>query len=170
MKKNNIKKINMRDAKGAYRTRTLFKELNNNKDYTPMFTMSSEDKNGLISARKIFVNLDSEYQAAIELVGSLEHWNKLLTVKDFVDGVEGKGWEGLNAWRKEKFSRMKAAQMDNLIMLANDGNGSAAKTVYINIEKEEALLFPKNKNVDDDADDDVEDETMLKLLKQHKKV
>ena len=121
----------MKDSRGAYRT-NLFREFNtiSHKDQPPMYTMHEEDRNGLPSAKRIYMEAESEYDAAMQLVGSWQHWKRLLRCKPFTKGLPNQQWEGLDFWREEKEIRDKAEAFKQLKKSAAKGNVPAQRTIY----------------------------------------
>lgn len=122
----------LKDVMGRYRT-NVFYEFNKSRhdDYPPLYTMREDEWLGLPSAYKIFMLSESEYEAAIKLVGSWNHWQRLLKCKPFTDGVDDGGqWVGLNAWREEKKIREKAWALNQLKISAQGGSVSAQKILF----------------------------------------
>ena len=89
----------LKDRQGRYRTQSLFHELiqwNTRQNYEPLYTLAEEDgKFGLPSARQIYLQAEdpTEYEAAMALVGSWDHWQKLMGNEGFMDY--------LKEWREE---------------------------------------------------------------------
>lgn len=122
----------LKDVTGRYRT-NLFAEFNKNnqEDYPPLYTMREEPWKGLPSAYQIYMYSDSEYEAALKLVGSWQHWQRLLSCKPFMEGKkDGMSWQGLLAWREEKEIRDKAQAYNMLKTSAAQGNVQAQKLIY----------------------------------------
>lgn len=70
----------MRDTKGAYRTKSLFRELSEVADRYPFFfNLGDEDDAETISFRKHYMEIGdpTEYNQARALLGSWEHWKTL---------------------------------------------------------------------------------------------
>jgi hypothetical protein len=113
---------NLKDKMGRYRTRSLFKELawsspEEAEGFQPIYTLAEEDDGDLKSAYKIYITCITEYDAAIKLVGSWSHWNKLLNCKPFMEYLEG--------WRKEQEQKLIADGIKAMVVLATtpDNNG-----------------------------------------------
>jgi hypothetical protein len=122
----------LKDVMGRYRT-NLFYEFNKARhdEYPPLYTMKESEWTGLPSAYQIFMNSESEYEAAMKLVGSWTHWNKLLKCKPFMSGSEDSGsWTGMAAWREEKEIRNKSLAFNQLKISAAQGNVPAQKLIY----------------------------------------
>lgn len=121
----------LKDAAGRYRT-NLFYEFNKTRheDYPPMYTMREAPWKGLPSAYLIYMTSDTEYEAAMKLVGSWLHWERLLKSRPFMEGMDDGGqWVGLNSWREEKEIRDQAIAYNQLKMSAASGNVQAQKMI-----------------------------------------
>ena len=84
-----------RDTQGRYRTKSLFKELNTEGDYPYYFTLKPVDQPDAVSMRRKYLEIadPTEYAVAERLLGSWDHWQKLLKVRWFKEAVE--------QWREE---------------------------------------------------------------------
>jgi len=157
----------MKDAMGRYRV-NLFKEFNRSeKDkYPVVYTMSEQDKDGLVSARRIYMESLDEYEAAIRLVGSWVHWQRLLKCNAFMKGPHadsGYQWQGLEQWRQEKrdFERSKARDM--LWESAKKGNVTAQRLLFEEANKgDRGAGRPSNAEVKKEAREQAEHEEMFK--------
>lgn len=123
----------LKDKLGRYRT-NIFLEFNKRdwEKYPPLYTMKGTDKRGCISARRIYLEAADEYDAAMQLVGSWEHWQKLTQNVLFMNGKDSAGekFEGLAAWREEKKLRDKSEARKLLVKNAKAGNVTAQKILY----------------------------------------
>jgi hypothetical protein len=122
----------LKDAMGRYRT-NLFAEFNTSvhEDYPPLYTMKEEPYCGLPSAYLIYMHSDSEYEAAMKLVGSWLHWQRLTRSKPFLKGMDNTAaWVGLEDWRKEKEIKDKAFAYNQLKISAAGGNVAAQKLIF----------------------------------------
>lgn len=122
----------LKDVMGRYRT-NIFYEFNKSRheDYPPLYTMREESVRNLPSAYLIYMTSENEYEAAMKLVGSWAHWNKLLKCKPFINGSEDSGiWTGIAEWRKEKEIRDKALAYNQLKVSAAQGNVTAQKIIF----------------------------------------
>ena len=117
----------------------LFKEFNMtaHEDYPPLYTMREESFRGLPSAYQIYMESESEYEAAIKLVGSWTHWKLFLECKDFFEGPSrsGIGWTGVKSWREEKEIQDAARAYQQLKVSAEMGNVQAQKEIWANLTK-----------------------------------
>ena len=122
----------LKDLMGRYRT-NIFLEFNKSAhdEYPPLYSMREGGWAGLPSAYEIYMTSDSEYEAAMKLVGSWTHWSKLIKSKPFLKGSEdGGSWTGLEAWRAEKEIRDKALAYNQLKISAATGNVTAQKIIF----------------------------------------
>jgi hypothetical protein len=71
-----------------------------------------------------YMKYDSEYEAAMAILGSWAHWSKLKKTKWFK--------EVLDHWEEERNIRDEAIARSVLISLAEGGNVTAARTIYTN--------------------------------------
>lgn len=153
----------LKDAKGRYRT-NLFLEFNKNnwEQYPPIYTMADTDRRGCTSARRVYLESVDEYEAAIKLVGSWQHWKRLCNIKLFVEGPpehRSEGWEGLKEWRKEKELRDKSQARELLWQAAKEGNVTAQRTLY---DPKEPVGRPSKEKVNRAAREQAEEERILK--------
>jgi hypothetical protein len=122
----------LKDTMGRYRT-NLFYEFNKTRheDMPPLYTMRETSYMGLPSAYLIYMLSDSEYEAAIKLVGSWSHWQRLLKSRPFMEGPDDAfSWTGLNSWREEKRIKEQAEAFNQLKISAAQGNVQAQKLIY----------------------------------------
>ncbi len=109
--------VNMKDTQGRYRTRSLFKELIDNKTgskYDYVYTLAQ--------AKKIYLDTKdpTEYKAAMKLVGNWEHWMKLIITPLFL--------LHLIKWREEMEVMLRAEAIEDIRIAAKTQKGfSAAK-------------------------------------------
>lgn len=89
--------IDYRDSMGRYRTASLFKEAyNTNADqdkYPPVFTLGARDKDGLVSMKRVYLELEDPtgYAVSQQLLGSYAHWKKLCEASWFAEHL--REWE-----------------------------------------------------------------------------
>jgi len=98
------------DDRGVRRTQTLFWEMSQapmRKRYPPLYTLARYPRHGLPSAFQIYIDSVDEADAARKLVGSVLHWDKLCSLKWFVEGHDN--FEGINQWREEMRKRDQTA-------------------------------------------------------------
>lgn len=126
----------LKDASGGYRT-NIFIDFNKSTHDTnkPLYTMRELPYRGLPSAYLIYMTSSSEYEAAMKLVGSWQHWEKLCKSRPFMEGTEDSGqWAGLQAWRAEKDIKDRAIAYNQLRINAATGNVQAQKMLYEGIK------------------------------------
>jgi len=132
---------NMKDKLGRFRTLSLFYESLGQRQkghYSPIYSLSNRDKtleDGTFypSAYLIYMASSDEYEAAIKLVGSMQHWRKLLETPWFLPGSrtwDWTGFEGLEQWRLDMEARNKSEAISLLREAAAGGNVQAQKELY----------------------------------------
>jgi len=119
----------LKDSMGRYRI-NIFREIGDRAG-PALYTMHEVPKDGLPSAYQIYMYSNSEYEAAMKLVGSWAHWLKLLDSNKFMNG-NGELWTGLKTWREEKETKDKALAYTLLKSSAADGNVQAQKILFEN--------------------------------------
>lgn len=79
----------MKDKMGRFRTQSLFWEMRI-PDYPPFFTVKKHDHEGCISLHRMYLQIadPTEYQVAMRLFGSWDHWKALQGSKWFRDLLE----------------------------------------------------------------------------------
>ena len=89
----------LKDDQGRFRTQSLFWEMRNPK-FPPVFTTKRYDHEGCISMYQKYMDIadPTEYEVAIRLLGSWDHWKALCSSKWFVELV--------SEWREELTIRM----------------------------------------------------------------
>lgn len=97
------------------------------------YTMCTRDKERdgrkVISAYQVYMQSVDEYDAAMRLVGSMEHWRKLCSLKWFMDGIPGRA-DGLKQWRKDMKDRDASNAKKLLMEKASEGNVQAARYLH----------------------------------------
>lgn len=125
-------------------TQALFQEweyVSTVRDVQSPFTMLSYHKpeKGYLSLYLLYMEYDSEYEAAIGILGSWQHWEKLCKCKWFKPLRD--------RWEEERKTADAAIAKKTLLEEARAGNVAAAKAVLAMHRKEElaAKGRPKNK-------------------------
>lgn len=116
----------MKDSKGQWRTHSLFWEWRRD-NYTPIYTTKEEDLeiDGIVykSLKKLYFSYNHlpgcEYDFAMEVLGSWQHWKRL--ENSFLRVL-------IAEWRDELDVRIKANAMKQIISQASHGEGSSAIT------------------------------------------
>lgn len=85
------------------------------------YTLKERDWKGSKSMYKIYMEHETEYEAAIALLGSWQHWKKLSKVAWFQAYKQ--------AWDEEREIRQKAVARNTLLKQAKEGNVTAAKAL-----------------------------------------
>ncbi|MEE8208067.1 MAG: hypothetical protein V3T88_03815 [Nitrosomonadaceae bacterium] len=98
----------------------------------------------------IYMSCDSEYEAAIKLLGNYRHWTKLKRCTWFLPYVE--------EWNAELVLRESALAKSKLVKLTEAGNVTAARTL-LNDKKIAGVGKPRSKGVrkDDIAPGDIDE-------------
>jgi len=130
----------LKGSNGVMFTQGLFYEYNNidapftlrNEDYT------SRKGNTYKSFAQVYRESVDEYDAAMTLLGSWAHWQKLCKENWFLTGeVNGSTFSGLNDWREEKEKANESAAKRVLLDAVADGDVQAAKYLDSKVAKKE---------------------------------
>ena len=138
--------MDLRAPTGQYLLKPLFWETStiaSRKKFTPLYTLKEhdhEDSEGNVykSAYQIYMNCVDEDEAAIKLLGSRYHWDKLKGCKWFLEGIHvdnAKTTMGLEDWRKHKQSEIESDTLSKLWSQASDGNLQAIKYLHQHFAK-----------------------------------
>jgi len=129
--------LRLKGDNGTYLTRDLFYEWNNP---DAPYSLRDTGKEACYVARSgkkylslpyIFRNEESEYDCALEVVGSWQHWKKLKGLDWFMTGkVNGSEYTGLNDWKAEKELAQQSKASAVLMKAIEEGDVGAAKFVY----------------------------------------
>ena len=97
----------LKDNQGRFRTQSLFWE-SRHPDMAPVFTKKKQEHHGCISMYEKYMEIGdpTEYQAAIKLLGSWDHWQKLCQLPWFM--------EMLSEWREELKVRMASERYQEM--------------------------------------------------------
>lgn len=139
----------VRAVEGRRKTQGLFLETiqtDQHKKYPAVYTLCEKEQWDwrhecwLPSAKQIYILSDSEYEAAKKLVGSMEHWNRLIENDWFLEGFkEGEKdayeWTSLKQWRQEQEQRKIALAQTVLMSQAMQGDTNAAKFLILGPKK-----------------------------------
>lgn len=162
--------MDLRAPTGQYLLKPLFWETSTvkaRKTFTPLYTLKEYDHtdsegNTYKSAYQVYMSSQDEHEAAIRLVGSLYHWDKLCACKWFMDGVELNGHKttmGLKDWRKHKEMKRESETLSKLLAEAEDGNFQAQKYLHQQYVKQapKAKRGPKEHTTKNHAEDELAD-------------
>lgn len=123
-------------------TQGLFIEFHNSDEGAP-YTLKDNDvvkgDRTYVSLPRVYLESADEYEAAMRLLGSWSHWQKMLKLKWFVNGIEQFNFEGLEALRETMAARDRSLARKKLIEAAEQGNVTAAKILL------DANAVPKKK-------------------------
>ena len=118
------------------------------------YTMYPDDKEvdgeTFKSVYKIYMNSVNEYDAAMKIVGSMDHWRKLCDCTWFVNGIYHKGQQitsGLKHWREDKAMKDEAEMLMHLRTSAQGGNVQAARYLHEYTQKTSSGRQKKEKHV-----------------------
>ena len=113
-------------------TQGLFVEFQNSDDTAP-YTFKEFDvhknERRYVSFSQVYLDSADEYEAAMRLVGSWKHWQKLLSLKWFLEGLPQYNWEGIESLRATVQARDRSLARRKLLEAAADGNVTAAKSI-----------------------------------------
>ena len=122
---------NLLGENGIQLTQKLFYEFDTKEC---IYTLSTRDKvkEGVTYPSLYLIYMDSvdEYEAAMRLVGNMEHWRKLCSLKWFMEGMPERGWPGLKQVREDMAMRDASLAKKNLVDSVKDGNVNASKFLY----------------------------------------
>ena len=102
-----------------------------------VYNMSMKDHDDTLSFPQLYFQCESDYEAAMVLLGSWKHWEKLTGTTWFA--------EKLGQWKEEKVQRDKAHARAKIKELANSGNLSACKFIAAGGLDEAPVTKPKDK-------------------------
>ena len=128
---------NYKSSTGQALTQGLFYEWNNpdapftmrDTGLEPQYTARSGKT--YVSIPHLFRNSNSEYDCAIEVLGSWEHWKKLCNLDWFMTGaIMNTQLSGLNDWRIEKELAEESKAKEVLMHAIENGDIQAAKFIY----------------------------------------
>lgn len=120
-KKQSYKFQDLKDDMGRFRTQSLFWELRMKEEtekYPPIFSLKDYDleKDTIVypSLKQIYMSYDHipgyEYEFAIDVFNSWDHWNKL--ANDTIPAIKSV----IKDWREELDIRLKAQALKSLIL------------------------------------------------------
>lgn len=115
------------DSRGARRTASLFAETTRDNTKSPVLTLMDYEKNGLPSAYLLYMESETEFDAAMKIVGSMPHWRKLCAAPWFMKGDLDRNFTGLEQWRKDMAMRDANAAMKVLRSKVSDGDARASQ-------------------------------------------
>lgn len=124
-------KTDLRDVRGHPRTKSLFIDHKPDTSLNETFyTLRDYEREGYPSAYIIYMTSVDEAEAAMKLVGSMAHWEKLCKRRWFTQGLSSVGHRGLESWRRDMAARDETSAKRSLIQEAELGNVTAAKALH----------------------------------------
>lgn len=124
-------KSDLKDKRGVSRTKSLFVDFQKpDGKFNTYYTLREYERFGYMSAYIVYMTSVDEAEAAMKLVGSQYHWDRLCSLKWFVDGHMPIGHRGITQWRKDMAARDESAAKKALMQEAGIGNVTAAKALH----------------------------------------
>ena len=130
----------LKGSNGVMFTQGLFYEYNNPDAPYTLRTEDHTSRKGNVykSFARVYRESVDEYDAAMTLLGSWAHWQKLCKEEWFSTGViNGSSFSGLNDWREEKEKANESAAKRVLLDAVADGDVQAAKYLDSKVAKKE---------------------------------
>lgn len=126
-------------SNGKYLTQALFYEFRHQVAIhaEPIYTLREKDFKTFVSVYRVYMESDSEYEAAQRLFGSWKHWQRLCECAWFKSHVED--------WREEVKIKEAAIGKTTLIEQALKGSVPAAKELVFQVTKKRSLGRPSTK-------------------------
>jgi hypothetical protein len=136
----------MGDDGFSYYTKAMFHTFRSetaklDRPITPTFTLRDYDHDGCYSFYRLFMRHDSDYDAAVAILGSYQHFLTLSRAPWFRQKLE--------RWQEEREVRDRAAAKATLIAEAQAGNVTAARALNDLYKKEGAGRPSKKDRVDE---------------------
>lgn len=138
----NIDISQMKNASGKWKTTSLIKGLRSEADYPPIFTLEDDDS-GLPNMYRLYMAYDTEYTAAIKILGSYEHWLVLCASPQFKPIVE--------QWRNERNEREVSMAKEVILNRVREGDLRAATTIVAGNKGRKKAGRPNTKGEDEAA-------------------
>ncbi len=110
------------NSTSQYRTQSLFWELRYEKSNDPVMALGREPRDGLPSIYQEYIKFNTEYEAAMWILGDWKHWQALCKLNWFQKHKK--------EWDEEREARHKSTARNTLLDAAATGNITAAKTIY----------------------------------------
>ncbi len=104
-----------------------------------VYNLSEKDHNKTLSMYKIYMSKDTEYEAALYLLGSWDHWQTLCGTSFFKKHID--------KWREERTIREESLAHKILLENAKNGNVTAAKTLLLDTRKIQKAGRPTTQSV-----------------------
>ena len=132
----------LRGKGGTFKTTALFWERRslNPVFATPVYNLSKEDHNETLSMYNIYMSYETEYDAAMFILGDWKHWEVLCGCTFFKKHI--------TCWREERAVKEAAIAHRVLLEAARSGNVAAARTILLDARKVEKAGRPSNRSVE----------------------
>lgn len=151
---------------GIKLTKGLFREWGPGTASYTMYPEPRELDNKIYpSAYQIYMDSVNEYDAAMKLVGSMDHWNKLCDCTWFMNGITQNGnliCRGLKHWREDRELKREAEALRALEVARDNGNVQAARYLH---EMSYKVASGKKNQKKEVTSEDKEVKEMLKRVK-----
>ena len=147
----------LRLGRGQQATSSLFLEGTTFNSPDPIYTLRRHgrlhEKYGFLpSAYRIWMTHNTEYEAAMALVGDWNLWQKIIKTKLFTsDSI----WGNIESWREEKRLEHEAESLRVLRAEARAGDVSAAKALLAHHKVKAPVGKPKRDNSKTDKSADI---------------
>lgn len=128
----------------------------------PLYTTETKDTNGLVSAHRVYMDSTSEYEVAIKLVGSWDHWQYMLQHSKKVRLM-------IEDWREEKDLLDKTTAKELLWISAQKGSVTAQKALYEYRKQEIKVEKLTKRQQAQKASEEEEDQRETELLRERLK-
>ena len=132
-------KAKLKAGNGMRITEALFIETiqpSSRVNFKPIYSLQESDNQGCPSAYQIYLHSIDETDAALKLVGSLNHWKKLCKLRWFLEGRKDIGFEGIRQWRLDKAALELLELKHKLQKKASQGNLTAIRALQKMMEQE----------------------------------
>ena len=113
-----------KDTGGRFRTQSLFAEFERD-GYPPHFTLRREGRAGVVNIYEKYMEIadPTEYQVAIQLLGSWQHWQALIRSEWFM--------KHLNSWRGELAVKMESERYHEMLINTHRDKTRVAATKWL---------------------------------------
>ena len=119
-----------KDGQGRWRTQSLFREtFVQVEGYPPVFTLREHDYKGFPSFRRLFLEVadPTGYKFAQKVLGSYDHWKKLIGSEWFQAELQG--------WIEELEVKQTSEAIDKIKAIAASDSGQSLQAAKFLIEK-----------------------------------
>lgn len=152
----------LRTAMGKMKTNALFQEYRyhpSSANTVPIYTLRDYDHDGYLSVYKLYMEADTEYEAAIRILGSWRHWKALCKPTWFS--------ETKAVWDEERKIRETALAKKTLLEEAEKGSVSAARAIMDENKRKAGRPSKqeKKKLIREDVEQDEFLKNSLKIIK-----